>query len=378
MGEAVKIGKVAGIPLSIHWSVLVIMWLFAWSLASTLPAVAPGHSAEDYWLAGLIGAAALLASLLAHELMHAVVARRAGVRVLGVTLWLFGGIALLGDEAPTPRSDFRIAVSGPATSLGLSAAAAALAACLDALGVSHLVVGVAWWLSGINLVLGLFNLLPGAPLDGGRILRAYLWHRHGDKVSAAVGAARGGRVLAYTLIALGLLEFLVGSPVGGVWMAFIGWFVLTAARDEEHQVLAGQALAGIRAGDVMTSHPRTVPGNVTVADFIQNYLLGDRHSAYPVENSAGMVVGLITLSQLRRVPIDQRLVTRVQDAAIPMDHVPTASAEEPIATVVRRLTPITGERILVVNAGRAIGIITARDIARLIDVRSLSPTVETA
>lgn len=251
MGEAIKVGKVAGIPLSIHWSVLVLLWLFTWSLASTLPTTAPGHPALVYWLAGLGGAVALLASLVAHELMHAVTARRAGVEVSGVTLWLFGGATRLGDEAPTARSEFRIAASGPAVSLGLAAVIAALAWTLDALGIAHIVVGVAWWLSSINLVLGLFNLLPGAPLDGGRILRAYLWQRRGDRVRAAVSAARGGRILAYALIALGLLQFLAGWSVGGVWMVFIGWFVLVAARTEESQVLTRQARTGTCAGDVM-------------------------------------------------------------------------------------------------------------------------------
>lgn len=372
MDEAIKIGRIAGIPLRIHWSVLVILWLFAWSLASTLPAVAPGHSPPAYWLAGVIGAMALHASLLAHELMHGVVARRADVRVLDTTLWLFGGVTRLGGEAPTPRSEFRIAASGPAVSLGLAAAIAVLAEGLDASGAAQIVVGVAWWLSGINLLLGLFNLLPAAPLDGGRILRAYLWRRHGDRVRAAVGAARGGRILAYTLIALGLLQFLAGWLVGGVWLAFIGWFVLTAARNEESQVLIRQVLVGLCAADAMIAHPSSAPGWITVADFIQKYLLGDRHSAYPVKNPDGSTLGLVTLAQLRRIPPAERAETLVRDIALPMDQVPTASPQEPLTDVVHRLTPVTGDRALVVDAGRVVGIITARDIARLIDVHELA------
>lgn len=182
MNEAISLGKVAGVPLRVHWSVLVILWLFAWSLASTLPLTAPGWSTPAYWLAGLAGAVLLLASLLAYEMMHAVVARRAGVRVSGITLWLFGGVARLGDDAPTARADLRIATSGPAVSLGLAALVAALAELFELLHVAPLVVGLAWWLSRINLVLGLFNLLPGAPLDGDRILRALLWLRHGDRL----------------------------------------------------------------------------------------------------------------------------------------------------------------------------------------------------
>jgi Zn-dependent protease/predicted transcriptional regulator len=369
MTEAIRLGKLAGIRLSVHWSVLVILWLFTWSLASTLPHTAPGHSAGAYWLAGLAGALLLLASLVGHELMHAVLARRAGVKVSGVTLWLFGGITRLGGEAPTPRAEFHIAASGPAVSLGLAAAFGVVAKVLDVSGVPLVVVAVAWWLSGINLLLGIFNLLPGAPMDGGRILRAYLWHRHGDKVRATLGAARSGRILAFTLIAVGLMQFLLGWLVGGVWTAFIGWFVFTAAQEEQSRALTTQALAGVRVADAMTSHPRTVPGWITVEDFVQRYLLGEHHSAYPVEDPHGSVVGLISLAQVRRVPPAERISTLVQDAAVPMSSVPTATPDEPLITLLERLTPHTGDRVLVVNADRVVGIVTARDITRLIDVR---------
>ena len=164
MNEGIPLGKVAGFPLSVHWSVLVIMWLFTWSLAATLPDVAPGYAPSAYWLAGACGAAVLLASLLAHELTHAVVARRAGIKVLGVKLCVFGGIARLEGDANTPRTAFWIAASGPAVSLGLAAVFAGAAAGLRAVGTADIVVAVAWWLAGINLILGMFNLLPGAPL----------------------------------------------------------------------------------------------------------------------------------------------------------------------------------------------------------------------
>ena len=376
MDGGFPLGRVAGFPLTVHWSVLVILWLFTWSLAATLPDTAPGHPSIVYWLAGITGAVVLLASLLAHELTHAIVARREGVKVLGVKLWLFGGIARLGDEAKTPGTVFRIAASGPAMSLALAAIFAGAAAALRAGGTADVVVAVTWWLAGINLILGLFNLLPGAPLDGGRILRAYLWRRHGDAVRAAVGAARAGRVVAYALIGLGLLEFLAGSLVGGVWMAFIGWFLFTAARDEEMSVLTRQSLAGVSVADVMTAHPRTAPGWISVEEFIQRYLLGDRHSSYPVENQDGSITGLITLTQLRGVAPDQRASTLVSDAAIPRDRVPTAGPHEPLTVLLERLAPVAGSRALVVDADQVVGIVTASDITRVIDVRKLAlPTI---
>ena len=372
MADGIPLGKVAGFPLTAHWSVLVIMWLFTWSLAATLPATAPGHSSSAYWLAGACGAAVLLASLLAHELMHAVVARRAGVKVRGVKLRLFGGIARLGSEAKTPQTEFRIAVSGPATSLALAAVFASAATGLRAVGTTDLVVAVAWWLAAINLILGLFNLLPGAPLDGGRILRAYLWRRHGDTTRAAVGAARAGRFVAYGLIGIGLLEFFAGSVVGGVWMAFIGWFLFTAARDEEIWVRTRQSLAGVSVDKVMTARPHTAPASISVEDFIQRYLLGDRHSAYPVESPDGSITGLITLAQLRDVAPDKRATTLIRDAAIPRDRVPTAEPHELFITLLERLAPTADRRALVVDSGRVVGIVTASDITRLIEVRRLA------
>src|SRR5689334_16481314 len=233
MTDGIPIARVHGIPVSIHWSVLVILWLFTWSLASLLPGVAPGHAATTYWIAGLCGAVILLASLLAHEGTHAIVARRNGIEVKGLKLWLLGGVARLGSEAKTPRTDFLVAAAGPATSLVLAVAFAGVAVVLRVAGADDLVVGVSWWLAGINLVLGLFNLIPGAPLDGGRILRAFLWRRYGDQMRAVVGAGRAGRFVGYELICVGLVQFWAGALVGGVWTAFIGWFLLTAARDEE-------------------------------------------------------------------------------------------------------------------------------------------------
>ena len=209
---------------------------------------------------GVAAAAIFFVSLLAYQLAHALVAHKAGVEVKGLTLWLFGGVASLGGESPTPRADFRIAAAGPATSLGLAAGFAAVAGGLQLIGVAHIVVVAASWLSGINLMLGVFNLVPGAPLDGGRILRAFLWRRHGDRVRAAVTAARAGTVVGYGLIGLGLVEFLAGASVGGLWLVFIGWFILAAARAEEADTLTRDALGGLRVTDVMSPRPVVAPG----------------------------------------------------------------------------------------------------------------------
>lgn len=373
MRDAIPLGRIAGFEVKVHWSVIVILWLFTWSLATTLPVAVKGYSRPTYWMAGASGALVLLASLLAHELAHAVVARRMGVHVGDVTLWLFGGVTTLQGEAKTPRADFRIAAAGPATSLALAAAFAALAAVLPVVHPGAIVVSVIWWLAVINLVLGLFNLLPGAPLDGGRLVRAYLWRRYGDSVRAVVGAAHAGRVVAIILIVLGLAQFLVGGLVSGVWLAFIGWFIFSAAREEELQVTTREALAGVRVVDAMTANPRSAPGWVTVEEFIEGYLLGAPHSAYPVADSDGSITGLVTLRQLREVAASRRATTIVSEIALPLDRVPTASPSEPLVAVIERLAAAGHcNRALVVDGGSVVGIITPCDLARLIDVYRLA------
>lgn len=373
MREAIPLGRIAGFPVKVHWSVIVILWLFTWSLASTLPGTVKGYSHLAYWLAGACGALVLLASLVAHELAHAVVARRMGVSVGDVTLWLFGGVTTLQGEAKTPKAAFRIAFAGPATSLALSAIFAGLAIAFDAVHATAIAVSVAWWLATINLLLGLFNLLPGAPLDGGRVVRAYLWRRHGDSVRAAVGAAHAGRVVGIILITLGLAEFLAGGLIGGVWLAFIGWFIFTAARDEEMQITTRQALAGLRVADAMTANPHTAPGSLTVEDFIQRYVLGDRHSAYPVADRDGSTMGLVTLRQLRELAPNRRTTTSVREIAVPLHSVPTAAPLEPLSALIDRLAAAGhGSRALVIDGGRVVGIVTPSDLARLIDVYRLA------
>lgn len=369
MRDTISLGRIAGFRVNAHWSVIVILWLFTWSLATTLPDDVAGYPRGAYWAAGGCGALVLLGSLLAHELAHAVVARRVGVTTNSVTLWLFGGVTTLQGEAQTPKAAFRIAAAGPATSLVLSAAFAGLAITMESAHIAVIAVSVAWWLSAVNLLLGLFNLLPGAPLDGGRLVRAFLWQRHGDRVRAAVGAAHAGRIVAIVLIILGLAEFLVGGLISGVWLAFIGWFILAAAREEEVQATNQQLFGGLCVADAMTPKPHTAPGWISVEDFIQCYVLGDRHSAYPITDRDGSAVGLVTLRQLRDVAPGLRATTRVRDIALPLANVPAAAPGEPLNALLQRMTPVgPRSRALVMEGGNVVGIVTSGDVARLIDV----------
>jgi Zn-dependent protease/CBS domain-containing protein len=351
--------------------VLVILSLFAWSLAITLPLTAPGYPTAGYLLAGITGSVVLLASLLAHELSHAVTARRAGVEVSGVTLWLFGGVARLSDDPKTPAAEFRIAIAGPAVSLGLAVVFGAVAAVAHMAGLPAIAGAVATWLATVNLLLGVFNLLPGAPLDGGRVLAAYLWRRSGDATRAAISAARAGRALASIMVGLGFVQVLAGGTIAGVWLALIGLFVHGAARDEERRLRSRQLLTGVRVGDAMTAGPRTAPAAITAEDFIQHYLLGGAHSAYPVVAPDGLVLGMITLTQLRKVSPDRRAITPLRDIAIPLRELAVAAPDEPLTALLARLSTAPGNRALVVEGGHVVGIVTPADIAKLLEARDL-------
>ena len=262
MRASFRLGRIAGVPVGVNWSVLVIFVLIAWALSASLfPSSYPGHSPVAYIAAGLAAAVVFFLGLLAHEVAHAVVAKRNGIEVEGITLWLFGGVAELKGEAKDPGAELRIAGVGPLVSLIIGVVFAAIAVAVAAAGGHGLLLGALAWLAGINVLLAIFNVLPAAPLDGGRLLRAAVWKFTGDRTKASVVAARAGWVLGVVLIGLGLWRFFTGAGFGGLWLALIGWFLLGAAGQEERAARMGDALRGIRVGDVMTPQPQTASGD---------------------------------------------------------------------------------------------------------------------
>lgn len=375
MRETLSLGRIAGVKVGIHWSALAIVVLIVAGLASgQLPDEYPGRSAAEYVAAALVAAVLFLGSLLAHELAHAIVARRSGVQVHSIVLWLLGGVAQLDGEPRTPGADFRIAVVGPLTSLGLGAVFGAIAAAAMALDAGRLAVGVLGYLAGTNVLLAVFNLIPAAPLDGGRVLRAALWRRRGDRESAAVTAARAGRVVGFGLVGLGLLQALVTGTFSGVWLALIGWFLISAATAEEQQARMGRRLSGVRVGDVMTRDPVLAEGTMTLADFVDRLALTHPLSGYPLVDHSGRLTGLVTLNRVRAVPLSRRAGTRLGDIACPAEGVPTARPDEPLLTLLPRMRGCSDGRAVVLDEhDRVIGIVTSTDISRAMqsaDLRS--------
>jgi Zn-dependent protease len=259
---------VAGVPVAMHWSVTVVFALVTWELAAVVFPDAYGGGAHlAYWAAAIVAAALFFLSLLAHEASHAVVARHYGVGVRSITLWIFGGVAQLEGEAYTPGQDFTIADDGPGMSLALAGVFGAVQLVLERAGAHGLPADVPSWLWQINLLLAGFNLIPTAPLDGGRILRAGLWRATGNRSRATAMAARAGLGFGVVLMALGAAEFLLLSNPFGLWPAFLGWFLFTAARAELEAARLQRGTDCLGVGDVMVPAP-TVPCALTVEQLL--------------------------------------------------------------------------------------------------------------
>jgi len=289
MHATIRAGTVSGIRVGIHWSVLVIWSLLTWSLATTaLPEDAPGRSDLAYWAAAAAAAAVLLACLLAHEVSHAVAARRSGVPTESITLWALGGVAALREQPRTARAALRIAAVGPLASLLLAGAFALGTLGAGAVDAPELATAVLRWLAAVNLLLGLFNLLPGLPLDGGRVLHALLWWRTGERDRSTRTAAAMGRGLGYVLVGLGAVQLLSGWAQG-MWTALIGWFLVNAAAMEAAAPASEAALAGVRVRDAMTPHPDVVRDDLTL-DALVAEMLARGHVSFPVVDAAGDTV----------------------------------------------------------------------------------------
>ncbi|MDQ6791604.1 MAG: site-2 protease family protein [Candidatus Dormibacteraeota bacterium] len=373
MNENLSLGRIAGIHVGLNWSLLVVAALIAWSLATgILPSASPGQTSGAYWTAGVVSAFLFLVSLLAHELAHSIVAMRRGVRVEGITLWLFGGVSRFSSDTSSPGAQALITFVGPLTSLVLGALFYLVSAAFGGGAHPGLLSATLAWLGYINILLGVFNLLPAFPLDGGRLLQSLIWLRTGDRLRATSIAARIGMVFAFLLIAYGLASFLLaGNLIGGIWSVFLGWFLLSAARSEEASGLIRQALSGISVAEVMTPNPVQAPDDISVEDALHRYVLASRHSTFPTHDAVGRLSGLLTMAALKNVAPDARAATLVKEVACPLDRVSIASPADPVNNLLGLPEGCSEGRTLVVDGGRLVGIISPSDISRLVQ-RSLS------
>lgn len=366
MESSFRLGRIAGVEIGINWSWLVVFALITWSLASgVFPDQNAGLSTGTYVAMGIAAALLFFTSLLAHELGHAVTARREGMELDGITLWLFGGVARFKGMFPSAGAELRIALAGPAVSLAIGIGCSLLA---WGLALPLAVDGVLAWLGYVNLFLLAFNLLPALPLDGGRVLRALLWRAKSDFAWATDVAASIGRGFGYLLVAGGLFFFFFQGAFGGAWLAFIGWFLLGAAGAEQRYLAAQQALGGLRVRDLMTRDPVTVPADYTLGRFVDEVAWQHRHTTYPVVDD-GSVLGLLVFRGVASVPRERWDELRVRDCMIESGHVPELRPDEPAIDALGELSESDVNRGVVLEEGRLVGILSATDLARALEAR---------
>jgi CBS domain-containing protein len=287
------------------------------------------------------------------------------MEIEGITLWLFGGVAKFKGVFPSAGAEFRIAIAGPLVSLVLGVLFLALPMVL---GLPATVDGVVFWLGSINVALLVFNLLPALPLDGGRILRSILWYARGEFASATRIAAGIGRAFGYLFVAAGVALLVFASPVSGIWLAFIGWFLLQAASAEDRYVAAREALGGLRVRDVMARDPVTTPAGLTLGEFLDDVAWSQPYTTYPVTEN-GDVVGLLPFRRVTEVPRAQWDRRTVRDCMIPREDVPVVAEDDELVHAAGQLADHELNRALVLDGGRLAGLLSVTDVARALEMR---------
>lgn len=376
--SSIRLGRIFGIPVGLDWSLLVIAGLLTVSLAADrFPGEFPGEPTGAYWVVGVATAAIFFASVLAHELAHSVVAQRHGVRVEGITLWMLGGVAKLDGESPTPRAELLISAAGPGTSVALAGLFAAGAATLNGLGAPELFASALAWLAVINGILAVFNLIPAAPLDGGRILASLLWFHHNNRHRAVATAANVGVVFGWVFIGAGGVGWIAGLGFGGLWTALIGWFVLSAARAEREMARSRIVFGEVRVRDVMTPHPPRARGWLTVEEFLREDAPRLHDPVIVVERFDGGIAGLANVEQLRSVPPFEAAGRRVLDYTVQLRAIRTAEPDDRLADIALRRARGPAESILVFDDDQLVGIVTRAGLERARAAASTSGSTPT-
>lgn len=374
-----RVGRIFGLEISVDLSWLIIVALVVWSFSTAVfPRAVPELSGRAYLVMGVVAGALFFGSLLLHEIAHSLMARAKGVEVEGITLFIFGGVSRMRDEARSARDEFLIAGVGPLASLVIGAVFWALFIVGDALGWGAPAVEVARYLSFLNVALAGFNLLPGFPLDGGRLFRALLWWWRDDLEEATRIASVGGQALGVLIATFGLLQLFGGNLIGGLWLGVIGWFLMNAAKMSYRQHVLRAGLEGATARDAMTAELEVVSPSISVGKLVEDHFLRDKHGSYPVVEG-DEPVGLVTLEETGEVPRDRWDATRVREVMIPFGEQVSVRPDEELFEVIRKLGESPARRLLVVNEDRELlGIVTARDVTTWLALRSggQAPTPE--
>ncbi len=369
-GKAITLVKLFGFEVKIDFSWLILGLLISWTLAQGFfPNSYKGLEPAVYWAMGVAAAIGLLISIIFHELWHSLIARKFGLAMKGITLFIFGGVAEMTEEPPSPKAEFFMAVAGPVSSIVLGAALVGISIIARGNGWPLPFIGVSNYLGFLNLMLAGFNLVPAFPLDGGRVLRAVLWGwknnlRWATRVASSIGSAFG-----MILVFVGALQFVFGNVVGGIWLFLIGMFLRGASRSALTQLTIQRALQGESVRKYMKENPVTVSPDITIHEFVEDYIFKYHFKMFPVVDG-GRLVGCATLNQVKEIPRDEWARRRVAELSTACSKENTVSADEPVLNTLAQMSRTNASRLIVVEAEKLVGVITLKDIMKLISLKA--------
>jgi Zn-dependent protease/CBS domain-containing protein len=361
-GRRVKLFKLLGFEVNVDLSWIFIAALVTWSLAAGLfPYLYKGLSKEQYWTMGIVGALGLFISIIVHEFCHSLVARKFDMPMKGITLFIFGGVAEMGDEPPTAKAEFTMAIVGPLSSFAIAGIFYLIYRAGVSGGWNTPVNGVVYYIAYINLILAVFNLLPAFPLDGGRVLRSILWGARGNlrwatRVSSTIGSAFG-----IGLIIFGIFQFIGGNLIGGMWMFLIGMFLRNAAQMSYQQLLVRKALEGESVSRFMNTNPVAVQDSITVQKLVEDYIYKYHYKMFPVM-SGDKLTGCISTRQIKEIPQEAWGRETVRKAAGNCSPENTISPKTDAIKALAMMNQTGNSRLLVVEDGRLVGIVSLKDL----------------
>jgi Zn-dependent protease/CBS domain-containing protein len=369
-GKRINLFKLLGFQVRIDMSWIILAVLVAWSLSASLfPFYYKNLSTTAYWMMGIIGAVGLFLSIVFHEFCHSLVARRYGMPMKGITLFIFGGMAEMGEEPTTAKAEFMMAAAGPVSSILMGLAFYALLTLAKQAGWGSPVNGVLAYLAWINMLLAAFNLLPAFPLDGGRVLRSILWSVKKNLRWASRISSRVGIFFGFAMIFFGFLNFFRGSFIGGLWWFLIGMFLQSAAKMSYRQLLTRKALEGETVRRFMKEDPVTVLSSTTVGQLVEDYIYRYHFKMFPVVESSGKLLGCVTTKDVKAVPKEEWREKRVGEIAASCTEANTIRSEEDAVKALSRMSQNNMSRLMVVDNSHLAGVITLKDMLKFLSLK---------
>ncbi|MGQ9631951.1 MAG: site-2 protease family protein [bacterium] len=370
MQRSFKMGTLMSIPIRVDFSWFAALALFTWSLAgSYFPKDLPGQPPISYWALGFTASLILFLSVVLHELGHSWVATRNGLSIRRITLFIFGGVAQISDEPKSAIAEFKIAIAGPIVSLSLGALFLGMNFAARTAGGIRWFVALTGYLAWANFFLGAANMIPAFPLDGGRVLRALIWHITQNMRRATRYAATAGKFFAFLIIAFGFVMMFRGNFLGGLWYIFIGWFLQQGAEASYQQLLVRDAFSGVKVRDIMTSNILSLSADISLADAVDKYFLTHTYNCYPVMDG-DRFIGVLPLKRVKRVPKEEWPLRSVRDVATPLGDLQTVDPTDDINDALRSIVRANVGTVYVVRDGHLVGIVSRGDIFKAMQIRT--------